>query len=169
MSRIAHMQDRQTGTPTAAARIPAAGRDRLLAFQRNEITEHQIYLAFARRATGANRAILERIAGDEQDHYNEFRAFTGCDVPPDRVKVAWYRLCAAVFGFTFGIKLMERGEKQAEEAYAHFRDTLPEIVRIIEAPYFLTGNSHAALALAVVAASFLIGTLAHQALRTAYP
>ena len=159
MSRIAHVQERQPGTLTAAAGIPAAGRRRLLAFQRNEITEYHVYVAFARRASGANRAILERIAGDERRHYDEFRAFTGCDVPPDRVKVAWYRLCAAVFGFTFGIKLMERGEKQAEEAYAHFRDTLPEIVRIIEED----------VALVVVAASFLIGTLARHALHMAGP
>lgn len=115
--------------------ISAAARARLLAFQRNEITEHHVYAAFARNASGANHDFLEQIAADELKHYDQFKAFTGCDVAPDRWKVAFYRVCASVFGFTFGIKLMERGEKQAEEAYVHFKETLPDMVRIIEEEY----------------------------------
>jgi VIT1/CCC1 family predicted Fe2+/Mn2+ transporter len=129
------MSDAPSEAAPPHARLTAAARRRLLAFQRNEITEHHVYAAFARRAAGANREILARIAGDERRHYEQFRVLTGVDVPPSRLRIAWYRLCAAVFGFTFGIKLMERGEKRAEEAYAHFRDALPEIVRIVEEEY----------------------------------
>jgi VIT1/CCC1 family predicted Fe2+/Mn2+ transporter len=110
-------------------------RRRLLAFQRNEVTEHHVYTRFARRAKGANREILEQIAGDEMRHYGQFKAFTGCDVEPDRLKIFFYQFCASLFGFTFGIKLMERGEKRAEVAYTHFREELPDIVRIIEEEY----------------------------------
>jgi VIT1/CCC1 family predicted Fe2+/Mn2+ transporter len=112
--------------------LPNPMRQRLMAFQRNEITEHHVYAAFARAAQGSNRDLLERIAADEMKHYHQFRRFTGCEVQPDRLKILFYRLCASLFGFTFGIRLMERGEKRAEEAYTHFRDSLPEIVRIIE-------------------------------------
>lgn len=120
---------------TATEPVSETARHRLLAFQRNEITEHHVYAAFAGKAQGENREILHRISSDELAHYESFKTFTGCDVEPDRLKIAFYRLCARVFGFTFGIKLMERGEKQAEEAYQHFRDSLPAIVRIIEDEY----------------------------------
>ncbi|MCU0913083.1 MAG: VIT1/CCC1 family protein [Planctomycetes bacterium] len=107
-------------------------RQRLLIFQRNEITEHHVYAAFSRRAQGANRDLLARISADELRHYEQFRSFTGCDVAPNRLKIAFYRLCARVFGFTFGIRLMERGEKHAQEAYRHFGDSLPSMVQTME-------------------------------------
>jgi VIT1/CCC1 family predicted Fe2+/Mn2+ transporter len=103
----------------------------LLAFQRNEITEHHVYRALARRATGRNREVLERIAADEYRHYRQFQALTGQEVAPNWVKVWFYRACAAVFGFTFGMRLMEQGEQQAEKAYAHFQEHWPEIAHII--------------------------------------
>ncbi|MBI4977135.1 MAG: rubrerythrin family protein [Spirochaetes bacterium] len=107
----------------------------LLAFQRNEITEHTVYSAFARRAKGKNREVLERIAGDELRHYHQFKRYTGVDVAPDKLKAAFYIFCASVFGLTFGIKIMESGEKRAEQAYEHFEKTMPEIVRIIRDEY----------------------------------
>jgi VIT1/CCC1 family predicted Fe2+/Mn2+ transporter len=112
--------------------ISETARHRLLTFQRNEITEHHVYAAFARQAQGTNRDLLARIAADELRHYEQFRTFTGCDVQPNRLKIAFYRLCAMVFGFTFGIRLMERGEKQAQEAYRHFGDSLPAMVETME-------------------------------------
>ena len=104
---------------------------KLLAFQRNEITEHNVYLAYARRAKGKNREILNRIAADELKHYHQFIKYTGAEVTPDRFKVFFYRLCALIFGLTFGMKIMENGEKRAEQAYGHFGDTMPEIAHII--------------------------------------
>ena len=74
---------------------------------------------------------MERIAADERRHYEQFKSLTGCDVKPDRMKIAFYRCCAAVFGFTFGVKLMERGEKQAQQAYRHFQESLPALVQTI--------------------------------------
>lgn len=112
--------------------ISEMARQRLLIFQRNEITEHHVYAAFSRRAQGPNREILARIAADELRHYEQFRTFTGRDVEPNRLKIAFYRLCAMVFGFTFGIRLMERGEKQAQEAYRHFGESLPAMVQTLE-------------------------------------
>lgn len=115
--------------------ISETARQKLIQFQRNEITEHHVYMAFSRKSRGANQRILEQIAGDELKHYRQFRDFTGVEVEPNRLKVLFYRLCAAVFGFTFGIKLMERGEKTAEEAYKHLSSDCPDIVRIIEEEY----------------------------------
>ncbi len=103
----------------------------LLAFQRNEITEHHVYLAFARGAAGRNREILAHIAADEHRHYRQFQELTGQAVSPNWCKVWFFRGCAALFGFTFGMKLMEQGEQQAEKAYAHFQEHWPEIAHII--------------------------------------
>lgn len=108
---------------------------KLIAFQRNEVTEHIVYSAFAKRATGENKRILEQIATDELRHYHQFKRFTGIDIMPDRLKAAFYIFCAKIFGLTFGIKLMENGEKRAEIAYEHFEGNMPEIVRIVRDEY----------------------------------
>lgn len=102
-------------------------RDRLLSFQRNEITEHHIYERLARTVKSAqNRQILEKIAADELRHYGVWRAHTGQDVRPDRLAVWKYTLISRVLGFTFGVKLMERGEEGAQESYGALRDVVPE-------------------------------------------
>jgi rubrerythrin len=50
-------------------------QQRLLAFQRNEITEHRIYSRLAKTIKSPeNRRVLERIAGDELRHYPQWRA-----------------------------------------------------------------------------------------------
>lgn len=93
-------------------------RERLLAFQKNEITEVQIY----RRLAGLirspeNQDVLRRIADDEHGHYQALREVTGQDVAPDGWQVFKYTLIARLFGFTFAVKLMERGEESAQENY----------------------------------------------------
>lgn len=52
---------------------------KLIAFQKNEMTEHIVYSAFAKRASGENKRILEQIATDELRHYHQFKRFTGID------------------------------------------------------------------------------------------
>jgi VIT1/CCC1 family predicted Fe2+/Mn2+ transporter len=102
-------------------------RRRLLVYQKAEITEHHIYSRLARIVRPPeNKAILEQIAADELRHYHRWREHTGEDVQPDRLKVWWYYLVSRVFGFTFGIKLMERGEKGAQDNYTSFGTALPE-------------------------------------------
>jgi len=102
-------------------------RRRLLAYQRAEITEHHIYSHLARLVRSPeNRAVLEQIAADELRHSHRWREHTGQEVMPDRVKVWWYSLISRVFGFTFGLKLMERGEEGAQDHYASFGAAPPE-------------------------------------------
>jgi VIT1/CCC1 family predicted Fe2+/Mn2+ transporter len=102
-------------------------RQRLLAYQKAEITEHHIYTRLAQMIKSPeNRPILERIAADELRHYHRWRVHTCQDVQPDRLQVWWYCLISRVFGFTFGIKLMERGEEGAQDNYASFGAALPE-------------------------------------------
>jgi len=107
-------------------------RDQLLAYQKNEVTEHHIYLRLAGTIKAPeNRQVLEKIADDELRHYRVWRSYTQRDVEPDRLKIWWYYLISRVFGFTFGVKLMERGEEGAQDSYEQLRETIPEAEAII--------------------------------------
>lgn len=108
-------------------------RQQLLLFQRNEITEHQIYTRLANSVKVAqNRQILGGIAQDELGHYHLWKKYTQQDVKPDRVKVWFYYLVSRIFGYTFGIKLMERGEEDAQSSYQSLRGQIEEIDEFLE-------------------------------------
>ena len=100
----------------------------LLKFQLNEITEYHIYsrLAAVIKAAG-NRKLLEKIAGDELKHYRIWKKYTQRDVSPNGFKVVFYYLVSRILGLTFGIKLMEKGE---EDAQAHYRELKGKIKEI---------------------------------------
>lgn len=101
-------------------------------FQNNEITEHRIYLKLAEKEKDShNRDILERIAADELKHYNIIKKFTGKEFEPDRRRIMWYSAMAGVFGLTFTIKLMEKGENRAQSGYLKVREKFPEISDIL--------------------------------------
>ena len=107
-------------------------RQTLLAYQKNEITEHQIYRRLAQRVKlPENRRVLEDIAQDELRHYHAWRSHTGQDVAPDRWKAWKYYWISRIFGFTFGVKLMERGEKGAQESYGQLRGVIPGAAAIM--------------------------------------
>jgi len=104
---------------------------RILDYQRNEITEHILYGALARRAKGKNADILQKISDDELRHYHFFKKITGRDVRPARAKILFYRTVSRIFGFTFTIKMMDNGEVQAEHDYSEVEDRVPGIKKII--------------------------------------
>jgi len=107
-------------------------RQKLLAYQKNEITEHHIYRKLARRiGLPENQQILEDIAEDELRHYREWRTHTQQDVEPDQLKIWGYYWISRVFGFTFGVKLMERGEEDAQDNYEQLREAVPEAEAIL--------------------------------------
>jgi VIT1/CCC1 family predicted Fe2+/Mn2+ transporter len=107
-------------------------REQLLTYQKNEITEHHIYQKLARAIRSPeNRRVLEKIADDELRHYRAWRRYTQQDVEPDRPKIWWYYWISRIFGFTFGIKLMESGEEDAQDSYEQFREAIPEAEAII--------------------------------------
>jgi len=93
------------------------GLDVVLDFQRNEITEAQVYGFLSKLAKGKNKEILNKIRNDELKHYQMWREISGQDVNINWLKVFYYSLLALIFGVTFTIKLMEKGEQSAELAY----------------------------------------------------
>ncbi|HCW93400.1 MAG TPA: rubrerythrin family protein, partial [Flexistipes sinusarabici] len=64
-----------------------------------------------------NKRLLKDIAEDELRHYKFLKSVTGKDVKPDRFKIFLYFWITKIFGLTFGIKLLERGEEAAVKAY----------------------------------------------------
>jgi len=98
--------------------LSPATRKLLLGYQRDEITEHYIYRRLAgMQKSSENQRVLERIADDEKRHYEQWQAYTGEDASPNRIKIWAYVWICRIFGLTFGLKLMERGEASARHSY----------------------------------------------------
>ncbi len=101
-------------------------------FQRTEITEYHIYKRLAKSIRDPeNRLIMEQIAGDELRHSEDWKEYTQQDIKPNMWDVWKYYLIGRIFGFTFGIKLMERGEEKAQENYALLKGKVPNIEKWI--------------------------------------
>ncbi len=121
------------GTETNSVDLTPEVKKKLLEFQRTEITEYAIYKKLAEWIDiPKNKAVLEKIAREELAHYNLWKSYTGQDVEPDEGTVRKYYWLSRIFGFTFGAKLMERGEEDAQESYEGLRTVLPEIDKVIE-------------------------------------
>ena len=97
-------------------------------FQRIELTEYYIYKNLAKSIKDPeNSRILDQIADDELRHAEDWKKYTQQDIKPSRWNIFKYTLISRLFGFTFGIKLMERGEEKAQENYAQLKGKIPEI------------------------------------------
>ena len=97
-------------------------------FQRIEITEYHIYKRLAKSIKDPeNRLILEKIAEDELRHSEDWKKYTQREIKPSQWEIWKYYLISRIFGFTFGIKLMERGEEKAQANYAQLKGKIPEI------------------------------------------
>jgi len=108
-------------------------RQKLLAFQKSEITEYHIYAKLAQTVKSAeNRKVLEHIAYDELRHSEQWRAYTQQDVTPDRWSIAKYVWISRIFGFTFGMKLMENAEGRIQGDYGQLQDVIPEARTIMQ-------------------------------------
>jgi len=101
--------------------------------QQSEMTESVIYANIARFAKGEeNKQTLLRLSREELAHCHIWQKYTGEEMKPERVKVFWYTMIARLLGFTFAVKLMERGEGRAQEEYALLAEEVPESIHIRE-------------------------------------
>jgi vacuolar iron transporter family protein len=105
----------------------------LKVFQQNEITEYHIYTRLARVTKDKNNsAILERIGNEEKAHYEIWKKYTNTDVKPNFRRVNFYYIISKVFGITFGIKLMENGEENAQKNYLKYITEIPDAKKIMD-------------------------------------
>ncbi|WP_343210405.1 VIT1/CCC1 transporter family protein [Anaerolentibacter hominis] len=101
--------------------------------QQNEVTEAATYRAIASRVKdGENKAVLLRLAQEEERHAKIWEKYTGEVKKPQRGKVLRRKIMAALLGFTFVIKLMENGEEGAQDVYGRLEQEIPESTAIRE-------------------------------------
>jgi VIT1/CCC1 family predicted Fe2+/Mn2+ transporter len=102
-------------------------RQKVILFQQTELTEYHIYKRLAKRIKSEENAkILDQIAEDELRHYNGWKEYTKEEVKPRWFFVWFYYIVSIIFGFTFGVKLMEMGEQAAQKNYADVAKVIPE-------------------------------------------
>lgn len=107
-------------------------RQQLLHMQRAEINGHHIYQRIAAQLpAGPNRKVIEKLSADELGHYRTWKMYTKQDVAPSWLAIWFYALLARLFGFTFGIKLMEQAEEYSQGFYASITDRIPEAAEIL--------------------------------------
>ncbi len=99
----------------------------LLRFQRNEITEYYVYTRLSRLSQGDNKDVIKKIADDEKRHYQMLYGYTQIVVKPSRWLIFKYTMLSRIFGLTFAIKLMEKGEEMAQATYERVKDSAPPI------------------------------------------
>lgn len=99
--------------------------------QQNELTESVIYEAIAKFANGEeNKKTLLRLAAEEKAHYEIWKNYTGIEMKPQKIKVFKYKMLAKILGFTFAVKLMEKGEENAQDEYALLFEEVEESAHI---------------------------------------
>ena len=102
-------------------------KKKALLSQKNEITEHLIYKRLAESMKEAqNKKVLNQISDDELKHYGIWKKYTSQDVKPDTFNLQKYYIISKLFGLTFGIKLMEKGEQRAQINYDEMSKAVPE-------------------------------------------
>jgi len=101
--------------------------------QQNEVTERHIYLNLAKRVKKeSDKATLRQIAGEEAKHAEIWRRYTKKQLKPEWLKVWFYTIISFVLGYTFAIKIMEKGEKVAQSNYADLVEEVPEAEMILK-------------------------------------
>jgi len=101
--------------------------------QKNEITEYHIYSNIAKSVKDKkNRKTLLDIANEELRHCKFWQTITKKDIKPNRWNIFKFTLIAKFLGFTFAVKLMEKGEEQAQVNYSEIAEYVPEAEQIAE-------------------------------------
>lgn len=111
--------------------ISAKAMEIIKKMQQGEISESAIYARIARFAKGEeNRETLRRLSAEEKAHCDIWQKYTGINMKPQKLKVFWYTLMARLLGFTFAVKLMEKGEENAQDEYELLLSEVPESAHV---------------------------------------
>ncbi|NLW41443.1 MAG: rubrerythrin family protein [Tissierellia bacterium] len=103
----------------------------ILKLQQNEVTEQAIYMNLAKRVKKqSDREMLERIGREEGMHSKLWSKYTKRELKPQKLKVFIYSFLSIILGYTFVIKLMEKGEVVSKNSYALLAEEVPEAHRV---------------------------------------
>ena len=104
---------------------------KLLVAQKNEITEATVYNRVARFIKDdKNREIVTNIGKMEQKHADIWKSYTQKEVKPNKFKVWLYTNIVRFLGLTFGLKLMEKHERDAIINYDKLSEIIPKAKEI---------------------------------------
>jgi vacuolar iron transporter family protein len=93
-------------------------KENIIQAQTNEITEHIIYKKLSRITRDKhNKGIIKKISEDEIRHYGYWKSISKEEIKPNKIKIWFYIIISYIFGLSFGLKLMEKGEILAQKAY----------------------------------------------------
>lgn len=110
-----------------------ATKNILLKMQQNEITEYYVYSKIAKNMKESkNKEILLKIANEEKTHFEIWKRLIGQEKKPNKFKIFYFTTISRLFGFTFALKLMEKGEDNASEKYSKLEQEVPEAKKIAE-------------------------------------
>lgn len=124
-------EDSPIATEIDPRRLSPEALAQIRVFQQNEVTESEVYRRIAANTKNeGNRATLLRIADEEAKHAVIWQRYTGESMKPERGKVRRFSLIARVFGFTFAVKLMEKGEEKAQISYDELAKEAPDALAI---------------------------------------
>ena len=99
----------------------------------NELTESVVYSRLAAmQKDEKNREILENIGRDEAAHAKVISELLCEKGEVNRLTVARVVFNAHVFGLTFALKLMEKGENSASLTYKGIQEEYPQLAKIAE-------------------------------------
>jgi VIT1/CCC1 family predicted Fe2+/Mn2+ transporter len=105
----------------------------------NELTEHVIYSQLAAREKNPdNRAVLVKLATEEQSHYEFWQMVAGAgEMKPRQLAVYGYACLRTFLGVTFTTKFLEGHENAAVRNYENLLQTIPvehkeQLLKIIE-------------------------------------
>lgn len=104
----------------------------LIIAQKNEITEHYLYLKLAERSNAKNKKAFKCIAKEELEHYEFLKKLTKREVPPSPLKIGFFYTLARLAGMNFSVHLMELGEEHGLWRYTQLLKTLPELKPMLE-------------------------------------
>ncbi|WKY46188.1 VIT1/CCC1 transporter family protein [Eubacteriaceae bacterium ES2] len=104
-----------------------------LKFQQDEIDSYEIYKRIGERSKDPeNGKILLQIANEEKKHAKKFEKYSKQTVKINRIKVFFFVLISKIFGFTFAVRLLEKGEEKGLESYSEQIEKIPELKQIID-------------------------------------
>jgi vacuolar iron transporter family protein len=105
----------------------------ILKAQKNEITEYHIYNNLSKKTKSKhNKKVLQHMAKDELRHYNFWKKISKRQTKPNKFKISFFTFIAYLFGLSFGLKLMEKGEQLAYKAYKNLKNKYKGVARIIK-------------------------------------
>lgn len=101
--------------------------------QKCEITDSLIYEFMANKEKNPeNKAVLQKMSIEEKEHYNTWKSYTNKDAKPNLCTIYWYKLLSLFMGYTFVLKLIQKGEESASSKYDNIIDEIPEAKKIAE-------------------------------------